>query len=68
MIVISMSLLRRHNRMLGRVFKKKHQLHASYKRQGKSQEFNSRKMVKFYSNVHESLDEKINHLRITIKF
>ena len=67
-----MSLLRRHNRMLGRVFKKKinwmQGADASYKRQGKSQEFNSRKMVKFYSNVHEYLDEKINHLRITIKF
>ena len=51
--------------MLG--LQEKDQLDASYKRQGKSQEFNSRKMAKFYSNVHESLEEKISHLRITIK-
>lgn len=61
-----MSQLRRHNRMLG--LQEKDQLNASYKRQGKSQEFNSRKMVKFYSNVRKSLEQKINHLRITIKF
>lgn len=61
-----MSQSRRHNRTLG--LQEKDQLDASYKRQGKSQEFNSRKMAKFYSNVHESLEEKISHLRITIKF
>lgn len=36
-----MSQSRRHNRMLG--LQEKDQLDASYKRQGKSQEFNSRK-------------------------
>lgn len=61
-----MSQSRRHNRTLG--LQEKDQLDASYKRQGKSQEFNSRKMAKFYSNVHECLEEKISHLRITIKF
>lgn len=52
--------------MLG--LQEKDQLDASYKRQRKSQEFNSRKMAKLYSNVHESLEEKITHLRITISF